>query len=89
MRIGVPSETTAGETRVAVTPETARKLVAQGHALQVQSGAGLAASVTDAAYAAAGAEIVDAAGAFGADLVLKVRVPSEAEQPLLRAGTAV
>ena len=89
MRIGVPSETTAGETRVAVTPETAKKLVAQGHTLLVQAGAGLAASATDAAYAAAGAQTVDAATAFGADLVLKVRSPSEAELPLLRPGTAV
>lgn len=89
MQIGVPSETTAGETRVAVTPETAKKLVAQGHALQVQAGAGLAASVTDAAYEAAGARIVDAAAAFGADLVLKVRSPSPDELPLLRPGTAL
>ena len=47
MQIGVPAETLAGETRVAVTPETVKKLVAQGHAVSVQSGAGVAASVTD------------------------------------------
>ena len=46
MLIGVPLETAAGETRVAVTPETAKKLVAQGHAVRVQSGAGVAASAT-------------------------------------------
>ncbi|MGJ7506496.1 AMP-binding protein [Variovorax sp. GT1P44] len=46
MPIGVPSETALGETRVAVTPETARKLVAQGHVIRVQSGGGVAASVT-------------------------------------------
>ena len=44
MHIGVPQETAAGETRVALTPETAKKLKAQGHTVQVQSGAGLAAS---------------------------------------------
>ena len=60
MLIGVPAETAPGETRVAVTPETAKKLVAQGHTVRVQSGAGVAASVTDAAYQAAGAEITDA-----------------------------
>jgi len=49
MRIGVPAETTAGETRVAVTPETAKKIIAQGHQVLIQSGAGVAASVTDAA----------------------------------------
>ena len=89
MLIGVPAETAAGETRVSVTPDTAKKLVAQGHAVVVQSGAGLAASVTDAAYEAAGAQIVDAAAAFGADIVLKVRVPSDAEAPLLKPGAAV
>ncbi len=63
MRIGVPLESALGEeTRVAVTPETAKKLVAQGHVVRVQSGAGVAASVTDAAYQAAGAEITDAGG---------------------------
>jgi len=84
MFIGVPAETAAGETRVAVTPETVKKLKAQGHEITVQSGAGVAASVTDEAYVAAGATITDAAGAFGAGLVLKVRAPSEAELPLLR-----
>ena len=89
MLIGVPAETTAGETRVAATPETVKKLKAQGHTLRVQSGAGLSASVTDAAYTAAGAEITDAAGALGAALVLKVRSPSETEIALMPAGTAV
>ena len=46
MLIGVPSETIPGETRVAATPETVKKLKAQGHTLRVQSGAGIAASVT-------------------------------------------
>ena len=45
MLIGVPLETAAGEARVAVTPETAKKLKAQGHTLRIQSGAGVAASV--------------------------------------------
>ena len=58
MLIGVPAESMAGENRVAATPETVKKLKAQGHTLQVQSGAGIAASVTDAAYEAAGAQVV-------------------------------
>ncbi|MDQ6685234.1 MAG: Re/Si-specific NAD(P)(+) transhydrogenase subunit alpha [Pseudomonadota bacterium] len=86
MRIGVPRETAAGETRVAVTPETAKKLIAQGHAIVVESGAGLAASVTDAAYAAAGASATDRAGAFGAELVLKVRAPAADELALMPRG---
>lgn len=89
MLMGVPTETTVGETRVAVTPETAKKYVAQGHTVRVQSGAGLAASVTDAAYSAAGAEITDAAGALGSDLVLKVRTPFDNELALIKPGAAV
>jgi len=86
MLIGVPRETAAGETRVAVTPETARKLRAQGNTIRVEAGAGLAASVTDEAYVAAGAEIVDAAAALGSELVLKVRSPSAAELALMKRG---
>ena len=89
MQIGVPAETTVGESRVAVTPETAKKLVAQGHAVRVQSGAGLAASATDEAYVAAGATITDAAGAFDADLVLKVRSPFANELALMKPGTTL
>jgi H+-translocating NAD(P) transhydrogenase subunit alpha len=89
MLIGVPLETAAGETRVAVTPETAKKLKAQGHTVRVQSGAGVAASATDEAYVAAGAEITDRAGAFGCDLVLKVKSPDADELSLMRAGTAL
>lgn len=89
MLIGVPAETTVGETRVAVTPETAKKYVAQGHTVRVQSGAGVAASAPDAAYTAVGAEITDAAGALGADLVLKVRSPFDNELALMKRGAAL
>ncbi len=89
MLIGIPAETLADETRVAVTPETVKKLIAQGHILRIQSGAGVAASVTDAAFTAAGAEITDAAGAFGCDLVLKVRNTTEAETKMLKSGSAL
>ncbi len=89
MLIGIPLETAAGETRVAVTPETAKKLKAQGHTLRLQSGAGVAASAPDAAYQAVGVEITDAAGAFGCELVLKVRAPQAAELGLMKPGTAV
>ena len=89
MLIGVPLETAAGETRVAVTPETAKKLKAQGHQVRVQHGAGVAASATDEAYVAAGAEIVDRAAALGADLVLKVRAPLADELGLLKPGAVL
>ncbi|MFN4266956.1 MAG: Re/Si-specific NAD(P)(+) transhydrogenase subunit alpha [Aquabacterium sp.] len=89
MLIGIPMETFAGETRVAVTPETVKKLKAQGHTLRVQSGAGVAASVTDEAYVAAGAEITDAAGALGAEMVLKVRSPNADERAQMKPGAVL
>ena len=89
MLIGIPAETLAGETRVAVTPETVKKLTALGHKLRIQAGAGVAASVTDAAYTAAGAEITDAAGAYGCDLVLKVRNTTESEAKMLKSGSTL
>lgn len=89
MHIGVPAETLAGETRVAVTPETVKKLKSQGHTVRVQTGAGIAASVTDEAYVAAGAEITDAEGAFGSELVLKVRTPVDAEAALMAPGATL
>ena len=89
MLIGIPAETLAGETRVAVTPETVKKLTAQGHKLRIQAGAGVAASVTDAAFTAAGADITDAAGAYGCDLVLKVRNTTESEAMMLKSGSTL
>ncbi|MDT1848169.1 NAD(P)(+) transhydrogenase (Re/Si-specific) subunit alpha, partial [Acinetobacter baumannii] len=74
MKIGIPAENRPGETRVAATPETVKKLAAK-HQVLVQAGAGLHAAAPDAAYEAAGASIVDGPTAFGADMVLKVRSP--------------
>jgi H+-translocating NAD(P) transhydrogenase subunit alpha len=89
MRIGVPAEIFPGETRVAVTPETAKKLIAQGHSLHIQSGAGLAASATDAAYEAVGCQMTDAAGAYACELVLKVRAPFLKELQGVKSGTVL
>ncbi len=89
MHIGVPLETQAGETRVAATPETIKKLIGLGHQVTVQSGAGIAASITDAAYTAAGASVGDAAATFGAELILKVVAPSDAELALMRSGAVL
>ncbi|MGZ8292097.1 MAG: Re/Si-specific NAD(P)(+) transhydrogenase subunit alpha [Telluria sp.] len=83
MRIGIPAETRAGETRVAATPETVKKLAAK-HEVVVQSGAGVAAAVIDDAYAAAGATIGTAADALGCDVVLKVRAPNAEERALMK-----
>ncbi len=89
MRIGVPAESRAGETRVAATAETVKKLVAAGHQVIVQSNAGLASSQTDAAYQSVGASIGTAAEALGAELVLRVTSPSEAELAQMKQGAAL
>ena len=91
MQIGIPAETRPGETRVAATPETVKKLAAGGrHAILVQSGAGVAASVPDKEFEAAGAKIVPGPQDFsGADIVLKVRGPQDAEISLFKRGAIV
>jgi NAD(P) transhydrogenase subunit alpha len=86
VHIGVPLETHIGESRVAATPETIKKLVGQGHRVTVQSGAGVGASITDSAYEAAGASIGDA---FRAELILKVAAPSDTELAQINNGTVV
>jgi len=89
MRIGIPAETKSGETRVAATPETIKKYLAGKHQVVVQSGAGIASSITDEAYILAGAQIVSAAEAFGCELVLKVRAPDSAERALMKSGSVL
>jgi proton-translocating NAD(P)+ transhydrogenase subunit alpha len=87
MRIGVPAETRAGETRVAATPETVKKIAAKNE-VRVQAGAGAAASIRDHDYEAAGAKLVgSAAEAYDADIVLKVRAPAESELEFLKANS--
>jgi len=76
MRIGIPREITPGETRVAATPETVRRLRAKGFSVALQEGAGTGAHYSDASYREAGAELVDAATALGADVVFKVDKPT-------------
>jgi NAD(P) transhydrogenase subunit alpha len=89
MRIGVPAETRAGETRVAATPETVKKLAAKCE-MRIQKGAGAQASYPDAEYEKAGAKIVgSAAEAFDAEIVLKVRSPSTEELSLLKANSTL
>ncbi|MEX3840926.1 Re/Si-specific NAD(P)(+) transhydrogenase subunit alpha [Paraburkholderia sp. BR10882] len=89
MHIGVPAETRANETRVAATPETVKKYVAQGHTVTIQAGAGTGASYPDEAYTAVGAQVADAATAFGADLVLKVQSPTVSELPFMKRGAVL
>jgi NAD(P) transhydrogenase subunit alpha len=91
MKIAVPRETADGETRVALTPQIAGQLVADGIEVLVQAGAGAASSNTDDAYRDAGATIVpDAPALYGrADLVLRVGRPSDEEVGMLRDGSAL
>ncbi len=87
MRIAVLKESAPGETRVAATPETVKKIGAMGHAVTVQAGAGASASYPDDLYRAAGAEIAGDGGVGAADLVLKVRRPADAEIAAMKAGS--
>jgi H+-translocating NAD(P) transhydrogenase subunit alpha len=89
MRIGVPLETRPGETRVAATPETVKKLIAQGHTVVIQKDAGVQASQPDSAFEAVGASIGSAADAFGAEIVLKVRAPEADELKQIKTGSVL
>ena len=77
MRLAVLKETAAAETRVAATPETVKKLISLGMTVAVQSGAGAHASISDADYTAAGAEVAPDVGAVlaGAGVVFAVQAP--------------
>src|SRR5918994_3805623 len=88
--VGVPRETAPGERRVAMTPDTVKRLTASGVVVKVESGAGLASGHSDDAYESAGATIVaGAAEAFKAEVVIKVHKPDANEVALLRPGTTL
>ena len=89
LTIGVPKETEAGERRVALVPDMARRLVGEELNVLIEQGAGEGAYHEDAAYKKGGAEVVRREEAFGADVVLKVQPPSEEEIGLLREGQVV
>jgi NAD(P) transhydrogenase subunit alpha len=89
MRIGIPKETNAGERRVAMVPDVARKLTSAGHTVLVESGAGDQAAIPDSRLTDAGAEIVDAGQVWSADVVAKVAPPSEQEIGRLKADSVL
>lgn len=90
MRIAIPMETRPGETRVAATPETVKKILAAGHTVLVQQGAGAGASIPDAEYQAAGAKLVNAEEVYAqAEIMLKVKAPTEDELSRLAANTVL
>jgi len=91
MLIATTREDHAVETRVAITPETAKKLAGLGAAVTIEAGAGLASGVTDGDYQAAGASIAKSAAEAlsGADIVLKLRRPSAGELASMKKGALV
>jgi len=95
MRIGVPTETAAGEHRVALVPEVVGKLKAKGIEVLVQSGAGAGALLPDSAFTDAGAEIVgtsthpDAAEVWACDVVLTISPPDPEQIRKLGSGSVL
>jgi NAD(P) transhydrogenase subunit alpha len=89
MLIAAPTETEAGETRVAATPETIKKFVGLGADVAIEHGAGAKAGFPDAEYQSAGARLVSAEEALGADVVLKVRRPNASEIERLKPDALV
>ena len=89
--IAVPKTTTADERRVAATPETVKKLVALGAEVRVETEAGAAASFTDEMFSAAGATIAHSAkdACHGANIILTVQAPTEAEIATVPRGALV
>jgi alanine dehydrogenase len=88
MHIGVPKEIKTSENRVALVPAGAEALVAQGHTVSIERGAGEGSGFDDQAYASAGARILPRAEEVwtAADLIIKVKEPIESEWPRMRAG---
>jgi len=88
VKIGTPKEISEGEARVAMTPESAGQLQKLGHDCVIEAGAGEAAGFSDAAYTEAGVAVVKTAAALwkAADIVAKVRPPTETEAKRLRKG---
>ncbi|MCX7188053.1 MAG: Re/Si-specific NAD(P)(+) transhydrogenase subunit alpha [Proteobacteria bacterium] len=90
MRIGIPAETSAGENRVAATPETVKKMLVAGHSVMVQQGAGAGSNFLDIDYQAAGATLVGVEEVFSrAEIVLKVRAPTKDELAKLSANSVL
>ncbi len=89
MRIGVPKERLANETRVAATPKTVEQLLKLGFTVAIESGAGKLASFDDLAFTEAGATVVDGNDVWQSDIILKVNAPGDDEIALLNPGTTL
>ena len=88
MHIGCPKEIKPQEFRVGLTPTLAQDLVARGHIVNIETGAGLGAGFSDAAYIQAGAEVVETAAEVFAqsEMIVKVKEPQAGERKMLREG---
>lgn len=89
MRIGVPKERLANETRVAATPKTVEQLLKLGFTVAIESDAGKLASFDDNAFTQAGATVVDGDNVWHSDVILKVNAPTDDEIALLNPGTTL
>ncbi|MEA2374931.1 MAG: H+-translocating transhydrogenase subunit alpha [Thermoleophilaceae bacterium] len=89
MKVGVPNQSAAGESRVAMTPDVVKRLSTRGIEVVVESGAGAGSHLPDAAFQEAGATIGSSEQAYGAEIVAVVRAPSAAEIERLSRGSIV
>ena len=91
MKVGIPRETAPGERRAAASPASVRRLIQLGFEVEVDRGLGVASGLEDDAYQEAGAQIVEDPDALwsSADLVLKVRAPTEEEVLRLKPGATI
>jgi alanine dehydrogenase len=89
MIVGVPREVKEGERRMGLGPDMVRTLASDGHEIRIERGAGAGIGIADEAYAAAGARMVDAEGAWEAELVVKVKELQESELATLPHGRVI
>ena len=89
MQLGILKETTPGETRVSITPDTAKKLIKSGLKITLERGAGIAAGFPDADYEAAGVTLADTTGVLASDIITRVRKPSEIEISKFKKGSVL
>jgi NAD(P) transhydrogenase subunit alpha len=89
MKIGIPKESVAGETRVAATPNTVKQLKKLGFDIVVESGAGGKASFPDEAYTEAGADVADGKTVWQSDLIYKVNPPNDEEIAKVKDGATL
>ena len=89
MKIGIPKESTANETRVAATPNSVKQLIKLGFTVAVESGAGEKANFTDQSYLAAGADIEEGDAIWQSDLIYKLNPPVKREIAKLKEGSTL